>query len=374
MQVDLPLTGVKVLDFTQVIMGPIATQILADYGADVIKIEKPEQGDISRKLSRHDQQGVMGPGFISANRNKRSVVLDLTQAASRERIWQLIERSDVVVSNFRIGTMERLGFGYEAVRLRNPACIYAIGSGFGSRGRFAHKPGVDILAQAASGAVMRRTNSNIPLHAHSSSIADYSAGMHLAQGILLALLQRQKTGEGQRVEVNLLDSMIALQHVEAAAHLTYAQDLNWGDQPLKGVYETLDGALALHGAFKADPFGDLCRALNTDLHLDRRFSNHMVRAANKTALRTALGEIFAANTTDHWLTRLEAEDVMCAPVCTMESALAESAQRDLIMRSGKTAVVGSPVTLSAAPVEMHREPPDLGEHTAEVLAELGPLP
>src|SRR6266849_5746968 len=176
---DLPLSGIRVIDFTQVMLGPVCTQMLGDYGADVIKIERKGTGDLAA-------------------------------------VRALIAEADVVVNNFRAGVMERIGLGYEDCRRMNPRVIYAVGTGFGETGPYAHKGGQDVLAQAMSGVMARRADDALPLSIYATTFADYSAGMHLVQGVLLALLQRARTGHGQMVSVSLYDSMLAMQMQEAA--------------------------------------------------------------------------------------------------------------------------------------------------------------
>src|SRR5216110_3331323 len=257
---DLPLSGVRVIDFTQVMLGPVCTQMLADYGADVIKIERKGAGDLSRTtfepVAGHDN-----PVFCSLNRNKRSAALDLKDPDHMAAVRALIAGADVVVNNFRAGVMDRMGLGYDDCRRLNPRIIYAVGTGFGETGPYSHKGGQDVLAQAMSGVMARRADASLPLSIYPTTFADYSAGMHLVQGVLLALLQRQKTGKGQRISVSLFDSMLAAQTQEAAAHMMRGREVNWGAMPLSGVFETGDGAVALVGAFKANPLRDICTAL-----------------------------------------------------------------------------------------------------------------
>ena len=249
----LPLDGVRVLDFTQVMMGPCCTQMLGDYGADVVKIERAGAGDLSRWSVGEDPDGGNNPVFASLNRNKRSVALNLKSDAHRRAAMRLVETADVVVSNFRPGVMERMGFGYEDLRRVNARIIYAVGTGFGLEGPYVHKGGQDVLAQAMSGAMHRRADPELPLSIYPTTLADYSAGMHLVQGILLALMQREKTGEGQRVAVSLYSSMLAMQMQEAAMWMMRGRELNWAAMPLSGVFETTDGAIVMVGAFKGKP-------------------------------------------------------------------------------------------------------------------------
>lgn len=376
----MPLDGVRVIDFTQVMMGPVATQMLADYGADVIKIEKPGTGDLSRTSLPDDPAGLLGPVFCSLNRNKRSIVLDTRKPEGRAVVLKLVETADVVVNNFRAGVMERLGFGYEELSKLNPRLIYAVGTGFGLTGPYSHKGGQDVLAQALSGTMHRRSDAELPLSIYPTTFADYSAGMHLAQGVLLALLQRAKTGKGQRISVSLYDSMLAAQTQEAAVQMMRGRELNWGAMPLSGVFETSDGAIALVGAFKAHPLRDICTALEiADLSLDPRFADHARQVEHKPMLHAAFRARFIGNTTAHWLARLEAQDLLCAPVRTLAEALADEQTRvnGMVLEADgeveRVRLVGSPVHLDAAPVTIRIPPSRLGQYTDAVLAELGVL-
>ncbi|QCI69357.1 CoA transferase [Phreatobacter stygius] len=361
-------------------MGPVATQMLADYGADVIKIEKPGTGDLSRTAFPNDPAGLTGPVFCSLNRNKRSIVLDLRKPEDRDFVIALARNADVVVNNFRAGVMERLGFGYEDLAKINPRLIYAVGTGFGLEGPYAHKGGQDVLAQALSGVMHRRSNDDQPLAVHATTFADYSAGMHMVQGVLLAILQRQKTGRGQRIAVSLYDSMLAAQTQEAAAQLMRGREVNWGAMPLSGVFETSDGALVMVGAFKADPLGDISNALGIDhLGQDARFASFADQVANKQALQAIFRDRFRSGSTAHWLARLEAQDLLCAPVKSLAEALADEqtlVNAMIIEADGEVErirVVGSPIHMSDAPVEIRIAPPSLGRDTDQVRAELAAL-
>jgi formyl-CoA transferase len=374
----MPLAGIRIVDFTQVMMGPVATQVLADFGADVIKVERPPTGDLSRTSFPNDPAGLTGPVYCSLNRNKRSIVLDLRKDEDKQAVLQLLDQADVVVNNFRAGVMERMGFGWEVLRERNPRLIYAVGTGYGLVGPYAHKGGQDVLAQALSGVMARRSNDEHPLSIYSTTFADYSAGMHLVQGVLLALLQRQKTGRGQRVSVSLYDSMLAAQTQEAAAAMMRGREVNWGAMPLTGVFETTDGALVMVGAFKAHPLRDIGTALDLPtLHEDPRFKDHPSQVANKQALHAIFRERFATDTTAYWIGRLEEQDLLCAPVRTLTEALADEQTviNGMILETTNSIetvrVVGSPVHLEDAPVTIRIPPAELGQHTVEVFADLG---
>ena len=374
---DLPLSGIRVIDFTQVMMGPVCTQMLGDYGADVIKIERAGAGDLSRSTFP-PQDGIDNPVFCSLNRNKRSVALDLRNAAQMAAVKVLIAGADVVVNNFRAGVMERMGLGYDECRALNPRIVYAVGTGFGETGPYAHKGGQDVLAQAMSGAIARKADPSHPLATYPIALADYSAGMHLVQGILMALLQRERSGVGQKISVSLYNSMLAMQMQEAAMIMMRGTEVNWAAMPLSGVFETADHPLVLVGAFKANPLRDICTALQLpDLSLDPRFANLEAQFANKPELQRQLRERFRTNTRDHWLTRLEEQDLLCAPVRDMREVLVDpQTVHNRMILQGETPqhaaykFIASPIRMSGADATLRRVPPKLGEHTDEVLTEV----
>ena len=377
--VPLPLEGIRVLDFSQVMMGPCCTQMLGDYGADVIKIERTG-GRRSVTLERR-----RGPGRPATTRcsqastgTSAASALNLKSDEDRAAVLRLVETSDVVVNNFRPGVMERLGFGYDDLSRINPRIVYALGTGFGLDGPYVHKGGQDILAQAMSGAMHRRADPALPLSIYPTALADYAAGMHLVQGILLALMQREKTGEGQRVAVSLYNSMLAMQMQEAAMWMMRGRELNWAAMPLSGVFETTDGAVVMVGAFKENPLRDICRALGLDdLSADPRYAGLEQQKAHRPALQKIFRDRFAGNTTAHWLERLDGVDILCAPVKTLKEALddPQTACNRMVVdldpsAGGPVRLVASPIELSAAPFAVHRPPPRLGEHNDEVLAQV----
>ncbi len=361
---DLPLAGVRVIDFTQVMMGPVCTQMLADYGADVIKIERKGAGDLSRSTFE-PVAGADNPIFCSLNRNKRSVALDLRDAGQMAAVKALIADADVVVNNFRAGVMERMGLGYEDCRRLNPRIVYAVGTGFGETGPYAHKGGQDVLAQAMSGVMARRADDSLPVSIYPTALADYSAGMHMVQGILLALLQRERTGEGQKINVSLYNSMLAMQMQEAAMIMMADSEVNWAAMPLSGVFDTQDGALVLVGAFKAESAArHLRRAARSTISRSTRASQPgpAVRAQGRAAahLPRALREQHA---------RLLARAARRAGPAVRAGARharsarrsADAAQRDDHGRRGRRPAalrfIGSPIELSGAPVGLRRAPP-----------------
>ena len=374
---ELPLAGVTVLDFTQVELGPCATQVLGDFGADVIKIERPGAGDLARVHMRHPSGE--SAIFWSLNRNKRSVAIDMRAPVGREVILRLARKADVLVHNFRPGVMERLGFGAAELRVINPRLIYAFGSGYGPTGPYRDKGGQDVLAQAMSGIASRRAEPDAPPEPSATPIADFTAGMLLVQAILLALLARARTGQGQVVHVSLLDGMLAMQLQEAAVWLNLGERLNWGAFPLSGTFATRDGHIVMVGAFKQNPLQEICRGLGIeDLSADPRYATHDAQVAHRDELQARWRQEFAARTTKQAVDALEAVDILCARVNSIETALADPqvASNEMIVEMHHPAVgaikaVGIPVKLEGTPGSVRRAPPCLGEHTREVLAELG---
>ena len=368
-QDNLPLDGIRVIDFTQVMLGPCATQMLGDFGADVIKIERPNTGDLSRNFfGESDEMAMNNAVFASLNRNKRSVEINTKSDEGRQQVLDLVRTADVVVDNFRAGVMERLGFGYEALSAINPRIICASGTGYGPVGPYALKGGQDVLAQAMSGVMEKTQDPSIPKSIYPTTICDYSAGMHLVQGILAALLMRAKTGCGQKVGVSLYDSMIAMQMQEAVQWSKHREVLNWAAMPLTGVFDTADGTIVIVGAFKTNP-------LLPDMSLD--YPTLDVQRANKPLLQQTFQDQIVTNTSTYWLDRLEAQDLLCAPVRSLSEALDDPQTEINGMLCpikhpvlGDITVIGSPVHLSEAPMQVRHLPPKLGEHTNEVLQEL----
>ena len=373
-----PLEGVVVLDFTQVMMGPCATQMLGDFGAEIIKIERPKYGDLSRQFfggaTEAEQNNAV---YCSLNRNKRSLELDVKSPEGKAMIYDLVRQADVVVDNFRAGVMERLGFGYGALRAINPRIICASGTGFGVAGPHAHKGGQDVLAQAMGGVMEKTMDASIPKSIYPTTLCDYTAGMHLVQGVLAALLAREKSGTGQQVNVSLYDSIIAMQMQEAAQWSKHKEILNWAAMPLTGVFDTTDGALVLVGAFKENPLRDICDVLGIE-DLSQSYPDLSSQRKSKSFLQTTFRTHFATNTTAYWLEKLEAKDLLCAPVRSLPEALddPQTAMNDMLLEVdhpllGALTLLSSPVHLSQAPVKLRHTPPRLGEHNDEIMEDFG---
>lgn len=365
-----PLAGLRVLDFTALLQGPLATQILADLGADVLKLEK-EGGEWMRHwgvfMSRtHGETDA----FLAFNRNKRSVEVDLRDADDRERVLALIEKADVVVENFRPGVMDKLGLGYEALRELNPGLIYAAASGFGQTGPYAKKPGQDYLVQAITGAMWLTGRRDDPPFLFGAAVADEFTGMHLALGILAALAHRHQTGQGQRVDVDLLGGVMALQQQEITSYLNH-HDLpvrptgNVGHPGITapcGVYRTTDGYLLLSMV----PCPKLGGILGVDWLDDYDTNEKMMAARDDVYAR--LAEHFGNATTAHWIDLLSAHDVWCAPVKQYSDIESDPqiAHNGLIWEvpygDGAYRTVGSPFKFSASPAGVHRGAPRSGQH------------
>ena len=372
-----PLDGIVVLDFTQIELGPCCTQTLGDFGADVIKIERPGQGDLSRMHMKHPSGE--SAIFWSLNRNKRSVAIDVRSPQGREAIYRLARKADVVVHNFRPGVMERLGFGAEQLRTLNPRLIFAFGSGYGPTGPYRDKGGQDVLAQAMSGIAARRADPKAPPEPCATPIADFTAGMLLVQGILLALLARARTGEGQVVHASLLDGMLAMQLQEATVWLNLGERLNWGSFPLSGTFKTLDGYVVMVGAFKPNPLQLICQGLGIeDLSTDPRYATHKEQMARRDDLQTRWRQEFGMRTTKQVLDGLESVDILCSRVNSVDEVLLDPqvTHNDMVIEMthpvlGRMKAVGIPVKLEGTPGSVRLAPPRLGEHTHEVLTELG---
>lgn len=377
---ELPLDGITIVDFTQVMLGPCATQILADMGADVIKVERPGSGDLSRSFfGKQDEAATNNAVYSSLNRNKRSIEIDTKSDSGKQMVHDLVRQSDVVVDNFRAGVMGRLGFDYDTLKKINPRIICASGTGYGETGPYSHKGGQDVLAQAMSGVMEKTSDPSIPRSIYPTTLCDYTAGMHLVQGVLAALLAREKSGKGQKVSVSLYDSMIAMQMQEAAQWSKHREVLNWAAMPLTGVFNTTDGALVVVGAFKVNPLQDICTALSID-DLSPEYPDLEVQRKHKATIQGIMQEQFATESTQYWIGKLEEQDLLCAPVRSLGEALEDPQTKINGMLVdyehpilGDITLTGLPVHLSNAPFHMRHGPPTLGQHTDEIIEQFGLL-
>ena len=370
-----PLAGIRVLDFTALLQGPLATQILGDCGADVVKLEKLD-GEWMRQwgifMARtHGETDA----FLAFNRNKRSVEIDLRNPDDFERVLQLADKADVVVENFRPGVMDRLGLGYESLSKRNPRVIYAASSGYGRTGPYVKRPGQDYLEQALTGAMWLTGRRSDPPLIMPVAVADQYTGLHLVIGILAALQHRHRTGVGQRVDVDLLSCMLALQQQELTVYLNHGTPFelpaeNIGHPGLtgpSGVYATRNGYLML-AMFPCPKLGNI---LGVDW-LAQYDTNEKMFAGRDTVHRL-LSAHFATQSTAHWIELLSANDVWCAPVQTYADLEHDPqiAHKKLFWevpyadRGATYRTVGSPFSFSASPASVQRGAPRTGQHTDE---------
>jgi crotonobetainyl-CoA:carnitine CoA-transferase CaiB-like acyl-CoA transferase len=367
-----PLSGLKVLDFTALLQGPLATQVLADLGADVVKLEKGD-GEWMRHWGIFSTRthGEID-AFLAFNRNKRSVTIDLRDEAHKDAILALADEADVVVENFRPGVMDRLGFGYEALRERNPGLIYAAATGFGQSGPYMKRPGQDYMVQALTGAMWLTGRRDDPPMVFGAAVADQYTGIHLVVGILAALHHRNMTGEGQRMDVDLLSCMMAMQQQELTVYLNHGFP---PERPVEnvghpgitapsGVYATKDGYLML----AMMPCPVLGEILEVEWLAEYDTLEKMFEARDEV-YRLLSGQ-FAGNSTKYWIDLLSANDVWCAPVRKYEDVEDDPQIRhkQLIWEvpygeAGEAyRTVGSPFNFSQTPVSVHRGAPSAGQH------------
>lgn len=381
----LPLEGYRVVDLTQVMAGPFCTMLLGDLGADVIKVEPRGRGDLSRSMGGEGLRlrGDDNAPFLALNRNKRSVVLDLKDEGEAEAFRALARTADVVVENFRPGVSERLGIGYEALSALEPRLVYASISGFGQAGPWADRPGFDLIAQGMSG-IMSVTGEpgGSPVKC-GVPVSDLAAGVFGATGILAALLARERTGRGQRVETSLFEAALAFSVWESTEYWATGEvpRPRGSAHRLSAPYQafrTEDGSMTL-AALSARQWEALCRALEReDLAADPRFESNESRLANQPALAEALEATLRERPTGEWVRRLLAAGVPAGPIYDYREVFGEphTRAREMVLEvehpvEGMIRTLGFPFKLGDTPGRVRRPPPLLGEHTGEVLRELG---
>jgi formyl-CoA transferase len=370
------LDGIKIFEFASYVSGPFAGMLLADLGAEVVKIESPNGGDAFRNWGKQDYNGTFG----SMNRNKMSVTLDLKTEAGRTAARRLALSADVIIENFRPGTMERLGLGYEPLAAANPRLIYCSITGFGSQGPHSNRPGYDTVGQAVSGLLSVLTDRAAP-QTMGVSLSDHLAGTFAAYGVLAALMARTTTGLGQKVETSLLQASLAFLG-ENAAH--FFED---GKVPSRATrckraqvfaFTAGDGLPFVVHLSSPEKFwlGLLAATDRQVLANDARFHDRDARVKNYDALRDELASVFQSRPRAHWLQLLEERDVPSGPLNTLEEVIADPQFIALDMRKhlphrtrGTVSVIGNPVRLSATPPRMDRAAPDLGAHNEIFLRE-----
>ena len=373
MSISGPLDGVVVADFSRVLAGPYATMLLGDLGATVIKVESPG-GDDTRHWGPPWTPEGESTYYLSINRNKRSIALDLRSPEGRRRGLALARRADVMIENFRGASMARLGFDYESVRPLNPGLVYCSITGFGDEGG-AELPGYDLVVQAVSGLMSLTGPDGDTPSKTGIATADVLTGLHAAVGILAALHHRERTGEGQRVELNLMSSMLSgLVNFGGAYALTGDVARGMGIRhPSICPYEPFPTAdrLLVISAGNDRQFRALCDCLGlSPLGDDPRFATNSARVANREELTAALGTVLRTRGADEWFATLTGAGIPCGPINDVAQGmrLAESLGLQPIVDVHGSAQVANPLRLSATPVTYRHRPPSLGEDEQEILA------
>ncbi|MHB8090720.1 MAG: CaiB/BaiF CoA transferase family protein [Syntrophales bacterium] len=375
----MPLTGLKVLDLTRVVSGPFCTMLLADLGADVIKIEAPE-GDPSRVT------GIMGKGenpyFVNLNRNKRAITVDMKKPEGKEIIRRLAEKADIVVENFRPGVMDRLGLGYKELSALNPSLIYAAISGFGKSGPYKDRPAFDFIAQAMSGFMSLNGNEQMPPLRVGVPISDTIAGLYAAFGILAALREREKSGRGQEIQTAMVDGLISMFTFASSAYFATGElpPRNGNDHMVVspyGLFDAADGPVAIAPSAEKN-WLQLCAALKRDdLPTDPRFDTQQKRRQNRSEINEIIQGIIATKKRDEWIELLNQAGVPCGPVNNLKQVFSDPQvlHQEMVIESaqpgGPVKMPGFPVKFSRTSARLHKPSPQIGENTVSVLRELG---
>jgi len=377
-----PLQGIRILDLSWVLAGPFATMVLNDLGAEVIKVEQLKVGDIARGNGPYVRG--LSSYFLSLNRGKKSITLNLASEHGRDIFLRLVEHVDVVVQNFTPGTMEKLGLGYETLKQHNPKIIYAACSGFGQTGPYATKLAFDVIVQAMGGIMSITGEPGGPPIRPGASIGDIAAGLFLCIAILACLQERHVSGQGQMIDISMLDCQVAIQENAFVRYLTTGEvPRALGTRhpvftPFQ-VFLTKDGyiAVAMVGGVR-DQWPLYCATIGRlDIMDDERFQTGWLRTQNYEVLEPILTEAMKAKTTQEWLEELEQVGIPCGPVNTIDKVAVDPQilARDMILdvhhpKAGSFKVTNTPIKLSRTPSKLERASPDLGEHTKDVLKEL----
>ncbi len=379
----LPLAGIRVVELAQIQAGPICTMLLADLGADVIKIEQPGKGDIARSMGRQFSQGESAI-YMSLNRNKRDITVDLRQVEGKEIALQLIDKADVFVENFRPGTMRKWGLDYETVSARNPRIVYCSISAFGQTGPYSRRAANDLAIQAMSGAMsMTGSPDRLPSR-QGTAVPDSGAGSMACAGVLASLIRQQRTGRGEKIEVSLLDAQLfLLVPREGEYFMSGKEPERSGDSnPMYAPYDAFlasDGSYFHVQVFTEKFWNNLCVAIEQpELVVDPRFETNELRCVHREALMAILRAVFASRPRAEWLAIMEEHDVPSAPINTLGEAIVDPQVRHNGMvvdlphsKLGHYRTFGTPIKLHHTPIQFKMGPPTLGEHTDEVLRELG---
>jgi len=375
-----PLNGIRVIDLTRVLAGPYATMILGDLGAEIIKIEQPDIGDESRGVGPFEN-GV-SLYFMSINRGKKSITLNLRTERGKKIFLDLLKQSDVVIENFRPGAMKRLGLDYETIKPHNPKIIYAACSGFGQTGPYSTRGAYDMIIQAMGGIVsITGEPGRAPVRV-GASIGDMTAAMYTVIGILSALRHREQTGEGQMVDVAMLDCQVSILENAIARYMSTGEV----PQPLGSrhpsftpfeAFETQDGHVVL-AIGNNNLWAKFCAEVGRpELTDDERFKTNALRTEHYDELRPILADVMKKHTTNQWVEEMEKAGIPCGPINTVDKVVEQPQiqARKMIVEvehktAGKVKMAGIPIKFSDTPGKVEEPAPDLGEHTSEVLSGL----
>lgn len=376
---DKPLSGIKVLDLSRVLAGPYCSMMLGDLGADVIKVERPGAGDDTRQWGPPEAGGEAAY-YLCVNRNKRSITVDLKAPEGREIILALARRSDILLENYKVGTLDKLGLGYEDLRKENSGLIYCSITGFGLNGPYKDKPGYDFMIQGMGGLMSITGDPQGPPMKVGVAIVDIFAGLFASSAVLAALRYREKTGKGQHVDVALLDAVVAcLANVGSNYLVSGEVPKRYGNaHPNIVPYEpfrTKDGTYINLAVGNDRQWRDFCRLAGAE-HLadDPRFATNPQRVVHREALIPLVAELMLQKTADEWLEALDRLKIPCGPINTLDRVFSDPQvlAREMVVEvphptAGKVKLVASPMKFSDTHCEVRRHPPLLGEHTEEVL-------
>ncbi|MCH8093742.1 MAG: CoA transferase [Chloroflexi bacterium] len=379
---DPLLDGVRVLDLTRILAGPYCTMLLGDLGADIIKVEVPGRGDDTRQWGPPFTTGGESAYFLAANRNKRSLTLNLKSERGRSILGELIQQADILIENFRVGTLEKWDLSYEQLKNLRPDLIYCTITGYGYTGPYRDRPGYDFIIQALGGFMsVTGPEDGEPFRA-GIAVADLSSGIYACNAVLAALYARERTGKGQRIDISLLDCQVAMMSYVASNFLVSGEPpQRFGNAhpnlvPYQ-VFEAQDGYFAF-AAGNDLQWANFCRAVGREAwETDPLFATNPARLTNRTKLVGLLNELFSTRSVADWIELCEGAGLPVGPINTMEAALSDPQvlARGMVMEvphptEGSVPLLRSPLNIPTAPSEVRYPPPTLGQHTDEILSEL----
>ncbi|KGX86916.1 CaiB/BaiF CoA transferase family protein [Pontibacillus litoralis] len=379
---SMSLQGIRVLDLSRVLAGPYCSMILADLGADVTKVEAPGGSDETRQWGPPYQEGVSAY-YLCANRNKRSLTVDLKSKEGKRIIEQLVENSDVVLHNFRTGKMERLGLGYEQLKSINEQIVYCSITGFGETGPYAHLPGYDYIIQAMSGLMSITGDEQSGPQKLGVAITDVLTGLYACIGIQAAFIQRERTGQGQQIDLSLYDCAISSLVNIASNYLMSGHvpqrlgKYHANIAPYQSL-QTADGEMVI-AVGNDKQFNKLCKLIGKEeLANDKRFKTNSDRVYYRKELETIVEQQWKRKTTAEWQHLCRAHSIPTGPIQAIDQVMEDPQvqARDMLLstnhpKAGRFHMVGSPLKLSESPITMRRHPPEPGEHTGDILQSLG---